>query len=98
VFESGRLCRGDEKQERGNPPLEGASVGYPYSVILVSERRAEEGHDPIAHDLVHPILAAVDGLHHSAKDRVEDLPSLLQVRNLPSGIRPNRWHPQAPFS
>src|SRR5215510_9991217 len=29
ILESGRLCRRDGNQVRGNPPPEGASVGYP---------------------------------------------------------------------
>ena len=43
------------------------------------DRRAEEGHDPVAHHLVHGALVVVDGLHHAFKDRVEELPGLLGV-------------------
>jgi hypothetical protein len=48
-------------------------------VILVSERGAEEGHDPVAHDLVHRALVAVDRLHHVLEDGVKELPRLLRV-------------------
>ena len=43
------------------------------------ERRAEEGHDPVAHDLVDRALVPVDRLHHSLEDGVEKLPRLLRV-------------------
>ena len=33
-------------------------------MVLVGEGGAEEGHDPIAHHLVHGALVAVDGVHH----------------------------------
>jgi hypothetical protein len=48
-------------------------------VILVGQGRAEEGHDPVAHDLVHRALVAVDRLHHSLEHGVEELPSFLGV-------------------
>ena len=49
-----------------------------HSVVLVGERRAEEGHDPVAHHLVDRALVAVDvdGLHHPLEHRVEDLSRL----------------------
>ena len=51
----------------------------PHGVVLVRERRAEEGHDPVAHDLVHGALVAVDSFHHPLEDRIEELPRLLGV-------------------
>ena len=48
-------------------------------MVLVGQRRAEERHDPVAHDLVDGALVAVDGLHHPLEDRVEELPRLLGV-------------------
>ena len=48
-------------------------------VILVSDRRPEERHDPVAHDLVDRALVAVDGVHHAFQDGVEQLPRLLGV-------------------
>ncbi len=54
-------------------------IARPDGVILVGQRGAEEGHDPVAHDLVHGPLVAVDGLHHAFQDRVEEFPRLLGV-------------------
>jgi hypothetical protein len=39
-------------------------VASAHRVILMGEGRAEEGHDPVAHDLIDRPLEAVDGLHH----------------------------------
>ena len=54
-------------------------IARPHGVVLVGERRAEERHDPVAHDLVDRALVAVDGLHHPLEHRVEELPRLLGV-------------------
>ncbi len=54
-------------------------VARAYGVILVGERRAEQRHDPVPHHLIHRALVAVDGLHHSLEDGVEDLPRLLGI-------------------
>jgi hypothetical protein len=43
------------------------------------ERRAEERHDAIAHDLVDGALVAMDGLHHPLEHGVEKLARLLRV-------------------
>ena len=48
-------------------------------VILVRQRRAEEGHDPVAQDLVDGALVVVDRLHQGFEDRVEDLPRFLRI-------------------
>ena len=48
-------------------------------VILVGERRAEQRHDPVAHDLVDGALVAVDGLHHPFEHGVEELARLLGI-------------------
>ena len=48
-------------------------------VVLVRQRRAEEGHDAIAHHLVHRPLVAVDGRHHVLDDGIEELARLLGV-------------------
>ena len=48
-------------------------------MILMGERRAEERHDPVAHDLVHGALVAVDGLHHAFEHGVEELLRILGV-------------------
>ena len=54
-------------------------IAGPDGVVLVGERRAEERHDPVAHDLVHGALVAVDGLHHALEDGVEEFSRLLGV-------------------
>ena len=54
-------------------------VASAHGVILVGQRRAEEGHDPVAHDLVHGALVAVDSFHHPLEDRIEQLPRLLGI-------------------
>src|SRR5215467_451969 len=50
-----------------------------HGVILVGHRRAEEGHDAVAHDLVHRALVAMNGLHHAFEDGIEDLAGLLRI-------------------
>jgi len=50
-----------------------------HCVVLVRERRAEEGHDPIAHHLVHRALVAVDGLHHVLEDGIEKVARVLGI-------------------
>ena len=45
----------------------------------MGQRRAEERHDPVAHDLVHGALVAVHGLHHPLEDWIEDLARLLGI-------------------
>ena len=54
-------------------------VAAPHGVVLVGERRAEERHDSVAHDLVHGALVAVDGFHHVFKDGIEKLARLFWV-------------------
>ena len=48
-------------------------------MILVRERRAEEGHDPVAHDLVDGALVVVDGFHHVLEDRIEEPPRFFRI-------------------
>jgi len=50
-----------------------------HGVVLVSEWRAEERHDAVAHHLVDRALVAVDRLHHPLEDRIEDLARLLRI-------------------
>jgi hypothetical protein len=54
-------------------------VAGPHGMVLVGERRAEERHDPVAHDLVDRALVSVNGLHHVLKNRVQELPRLLGI-------------------
>ena len=58
--------------------VEGRIAG-PHRVILVGDGRAEEGHDSVAHHLIHRSLVAVDGLHHPLEDGIEQLPRLFGV-------------------
>ena len=48
-------------------------------VVLVGERGAEERHDPVAHDLVHRALVAVNGVHHPLEDRVQEPARVLGI-------------------
>jgi hypothetical protein len=48
-------------------------------VVLVREGRAEEGHDPVAHDLVDGALVVMHGLHHSLEDGVQELPGIFGI-------------------
>ena len=82
-----RICDGDAVRA---PELLGVAgciaplhvergVARPHGVVLVGERRAEERHDPVAHDLVDGALVAVDGLHHPLEHGIEELARLLGV-------------------
>jgi hypothetical protein len=48
-------------------------------MVLVGDRRAEEGHDPVAHDLVHQAFVAVDRLQHALENGIEQASRLLGV-------------------
>ena len=48
-------------------------------MILVSERRAEERHDTVAHHLVHGALEPMDSLHHPIEHGIEELARFLGV-------------------
>jgi len=48
-------------------------------MILVREGGAEQSHDAVAHHLIHGAFVAMDGLHHSLEDGVEDLSGLFGV-------------------
>jgi hypothetical protein len=50
-----------------------------HGVVLVSEWRAEERHDAVAHHLVDRALVAVDRLHHPLEDWIEEFARLLGV-------------------
>jgi hypothetical protein len=54
-------------------------IARAHGMILVSERCPEQRHNPVAHHLVHRALVAVNGLHHSLEDRVEDLARFLRI-------------------
>ena len=67
----GVVVGGDLHVERG--------VASPDRVVLVGHRRPEQRHDPVAHDLVHRALVAVDGLHRRLEHRTEELLGLFGV-------------------
>jgi hypothetical protein len=48
-------------------------------MVLMGQRRAEEGHDAVAHHLVDRALVAVNGLHHPFQHRIEKLARFLGV-------------------
>jgi len=48
-------------------------------VVLVGEGRAEEGHDPVAHDLIDRPFVPMDGLHHQFENGIEELARLLGI-------------------
>ena len=54
-------------------------IARAHRVVLVGEGRAEQRHDPVAHDLVHRALVVVDGVHHPLEDRVQQRPRLLGI-------------------
>ena len=48
-------------------------------MILMGDRRAEQRHDPVAHDLVDGALVAMHGIHHHADRAIEDAARLFRV-------------------
>ena len=54
-------------------------IAGPDGVILMRDRRPKQGHNAIAHDLVHGAFVAVHGRHQALQHRVEELARLLGV-------------------
>ena len=54
-------------------------VAGPDGVVLVGDGGAEEGHDAVAHDLIHCALVMVDGLHHVLEDGIQEVLRFLGV-------------------
>ena len=50
-----------------------------HGVILMGHGRPKQGHNAVAHDLVHRALIAVHGRHQALQDRIEELAGLLGV-------------------
>jgi hypothetical protein len=48
-------------------------------MVFVCQRRAEQGHDPVAHHLVHRALVVMDGLHHALQHGVEEPARLFRI-------------------
>ena len=54
-------------------------IAGPHGMIFMGNRRPEQGHNPIAHDLIHGAFIAMHGSHHALQHRVDELPGLLRV-------------------
>ena len=48
-------------------------------MVLMSQRRAEQGHDAVAQHLIHRALVVMDRVHHVLDHRVEEPPGLLGI-------------------
>ena len=48
-------------------------------MIFMRDRCPKQGHNAIAHDLVHGPLIAMHGRHHALQHRIEELACLLGV-------------------
>jgi hypothetical protein len=48
-------------------------------MIFMRQRRPKQGHNAIAHHLVHRAFVPVHGIHHALQYRVEELPRLLRI-------------------
>ncbi len=48
-------------------------------MVFVGERRAEKGHDPVAHHLIDGALVPVDGLHHVFEHGIEELACFFRI-------------------
>ncbi len=59
------VCFADRLGEtRDGVPHPQSGVAAAQRVVLVRHRRAEEGHDTVAHDLVHRTFVPMNGFHH----------------------------------
>jgi hypothetical protein len=56
-----------------------SGVAGAHRVVLVGERCTEEGHDAVAHHLVHRALVAVHRFHHPVEHGVEDPAGVFRV-------------------
>jgi len=66
--------------ELSNGDLHGqGGVAGAQAVILVGEGRAEQGHDAVAHDLVHGAVVAVHGVDHARQHGIEQPACLLRI-------------------
>src|SRR5262245_35082870 len=50
-----------------------------HRVVLMSQRRTEEGHYPVAHHLVYGSFVAMHGFHHLFENWIENLPGFLWI-------------------
>ena len=62
------------------PGLHGQGrIAGPHRMVLMGNRRPEQRHNAITHDLIHRPLVAVYGLHHALEHWVEELAGLFGV-------------------
>jgi hypothetical protein len=54
-------------------------IASTHGVVFMRQRRAEERHNAIAHDLVHGAFIAMHRLDHAFDDGIKELPCLLGV-------------------
>jgi hypothetical protein len=54
-------------------------IAGPDGMVFVRNWRPKQGHNAIAHDLIHGPLIAVHGGHHALQHRIEELTGLLWV-------------------
>ena len=54
-------------------------IAGPHGMIFVRQRRPEQGHNPITHDLIHGAFIAMHGRHHALQHRVEEPSGLLRI-------------------
>ena len=54
-------------------------VAGAHGMVLMRDRRAEQRHDAVAHDLVDRALVAMHGIHHDADRAVEDAARFFRV-------------------
>ena len=55
------------------------SIAGPHAMVLVRQRRTEERHDAVSHDLGHRAFVMVNGLHHVLEHGIENLPAVLRI-------------------
>ena len=65
-------------------------VARPHGVVLMRQRRAKQGHDAVAHDLIDGALIAVHRGHHALQHRVKDCRASSGSRSASSSIEPFR--------
>jgi hypothetical protein len=63
-------------------------IARAHGMIFMGNGRAEQGHNPVAHHLVHRALEAVHGVHHQLNNRVQELLRGLGIEPLdqPGGV------------
>jgi hypothetical protein len=74
------VCLADLVGVRPDRLLHGQGrIARPDGMIFMGNGCPEQGHDPIAHDLVHGPFIAMDGCHQAFQHRIEELAGLLRI-------------------